>query len=69
MHVYMNFLQSDNVLRLCAGGLTVLTANLVIAGYVVSAFGEEKLELTVEEKRRDNDASGPRVGAFKQRTD
>jgi hypothetical protein len=53
-----------------AGGLAVLTANLVIAGYVVNAFGEEEPELTVEEKRMgDNDASGPRLGAFKQRTD
>jgi len=50
-------------------GLTaVFFANVVIAGYVVSAFSEED---DVEEDQRggDNDAAGPRVGAFKQRTD
>ena len=53
-----------------ARGLVVLVANLVIAGYVVSAFGDEEPEWTEEEKRiGDNDASGPRDGAFKQPTD
>ena len=53
-----------------SGGLAVLMANIVIAGYVVSAFSEEDEQLSEEEKRMgDNDASGPRVGAFKQRTD
>ena len=46
----------------------MLVANLVIAGYVVSAFGDEEPELTEEEKRiGDNDASGPRDGALSNR--
>ena len=53
-----------------SGLLAVVMANVVIFGYVYSAFSEEEEELSEEEKRMgDNDVSGPRVGAFKQRTD
>ena len=53
-----------------SGLLAVVMANVVIFGYVYSAFSEEEDELSEEEKRMgDNDVSGPRVGAFKQRTD
>lgn len=48
-----------------AGGTAVIVANLVIALYVVSAFSEED-----EDYNKDNDdASGPRTGVFKKRTD
>ena len=54
-----------------AGGAAIFAANLVIFGYVYSAFTEED---DVEKDSRlmennKNDESGPRVGAFKQRTD
>jgi hypothetical protein len=66
--IYLFATKSDPTMY--AGRLVVLVANLVIAGYVVSAFGDEEPEWTEEEKRiGDNDASGPRDGAFKQPTD
>jgi hypothetical protein len=78
-----------------SGFAAVGAANVVIAGYVYSAFSEpddeevdprsgtvKKVHGTVGDKDdsidsigneddddTDNDASGPRVGAFKQRTD
>mmetsp|Transcript_19336 Transcript_19336/g.40602 ORF Transcript_19336/g.40602 Transcript_19336/m.40602 type:complete len:118 (+) Transcript_19336:344-697(+) len=74
---YVLFTQKEEPL-MWSGGLAVLFTNLVIAGYVVSAFGEEE-DFTEEEKRLmsnkygggqgDGDEAGPRVGAFKQRTD
>jgi hypothetical protein len=42
-----------------AGGMAILVTNLIVAGYVVSAFHEK------EEDEREQ----PRVGAFKTRTD
>mmetsp|Transcript_24349 Transcript_24349/g.51007 ORF Transcript_24349/g.51007 Transcript_24349/m.51007 type:complete len:116 (-) Transcript_24349:334-681(-) len=61
-----------------SGGVAVLFANIVIAGYVVSAFSEEDDDCLDERQMRmqqqgmakgDGDLAGPRVGAFKQRTD
>ncbi len=52
--------------------MAVAAANIVVFGYVWSAFHEDDDEddNDGEEKRKfDNDASKPRVGAFKQRTD
>ena len=55
-----------------SGGLAVFFTNVVIAGYVISAFSEEEDIVDEQQKRMtmgDGDAAGPRVGAFKQRTD
>lgn len=49
-----------------AGAAAVLMVNVVIAAYVVSAFYEDDADPS---KRDDNDASAPRVGIYKQRTD
>ena len=49
-----------------AGGAAILVTNLVIIWYVVSAFSEEDDSLT---PGSEGDADGPRVGAFKRRTD
>ena len=69
-----------------SGFAAVAAANVVIAGYVYSAFSEpDDVEVdprsgTVkkvydndndngDDNDNDNDEGGPRVGAFKQRTD
>jgi len=51
----------------CSGGAAIAAANLVVFGYVYSAFTEEDDD--EDDKRNKNDALYPRVGAFKQRTD
>jgi len=48
-----------------SGGAAVVAANLVIAGYVYSAFSEDD----EFDKQKEGDESGPKVGAFKTRTD
>ena len=66
--LYYLFPNKDEPL-MWSGGLAVIFANVVIAGYVVSAFSEED---DIDTQRRgfgDGDADGPRVGAFKERTD
>lgn len=50
-----------------AGAAAVLAVNLVIAGYCVKAFREDRQEQDDDDNQ--NDAAGPRVGVFKQRTD
>ena len=51
-----------------AGGAAIFAANIVIFGYVYSAFSEEDEEDETG-RRNKNDELGPRVGLFKQRTD
>lgn len=50
-----------------AGGCAVITANIIIGGYVYSAFSEEDDEN--DRRPSKGDASGPKSGAFKTRTD
>ena len=48
-----------------AGAAAIVAVNLVIAGYCVKAFREDR----DENDKNDDDAAGPRVGFYKQRTD
>jgi len=53
-----------------SGFAAVGAANIVVFGYVYSAFSEPDDEDDLDPRvQKDNDAGGPRVGAFKQRTD
>lgn len=52
-----------------SGGLAVLFTNVIIAGYVISAFSEEDEHDESQQRLGDGDASGPRTGSRKQRTD
>jgi len=47
-----------------AGGVAVFFTNVIIAGYVISAFSEKN-----EDVDCGGDEAGPRVSSFKQRTD
>ena len=47
-----------------AGAAAILMTNVIVASYCYSAYVEDR-----DLKEEDNDARGPRVGAFKQRTD
>lgn len=73
--LYFLFPQKEEPL-MWSGGLAVLFTNVVIAGYVISAFSEEDDAVDEQQHRLsavrgpgDGDMAGPRVGAFKQRTD
>ena len=70
--LYYLFPNKDEPL-MWSGGLAVIFTNIVIAGYVYSAFSEED-DFDTQKQRgfaeeKDGDMAGPRVGAFKQRTD
>jgi hypothetical protein len=58
--IFQNKQNPDN----WAGGCAIVATNLIIAGYCYSAFMEEE-----DEEARYDDADGPKVGAFKNRTD
>lgn len=63
--VCTNFVFNKKEDPLMWGGFAaVMMVNVIIAGYVYSAFSEED-----EFDTGDNDESGPRVGAFKKRVD
>jgi VMA21-like domain len=47
-----------------AGAAAIVAVNLIIAGYCVKAFREDR-----DENKNDNEEAGPRVGFYKQRTD
>jgi len=49
-----------------AAAAAVLAVNVVVAGYCIKAFREDREE---EDHEKTGDADGPRVGAFKERTD
>jgi hypothetical protein len=47
-----------------AGGMAIVITNLIVAGYVISAFQEKDNDDEAREQQQQ-----PRVGAFKTRTD
>lgn len=53
-----------------AGGAAVLATNVIVFGYVFVAFSEpeDPKEKRYGDDENDNDASHPRVGIFKKRT-
>lgn len=63
--VCSNYVFSDKEEPMMWGGFAaVFMVNVIIAGYVYSAFSEED-----DTDTSDGDEDGPRVGAFKRRTD
>lgn len=61
LHIFREQKNADN----WAGGAAILVTNLIVGGYCYSAYVED----LAENKDKDNDASRPRVGIYKQRTD
>lgn len=51
-----------------AGALSIITVNLIVGGYVYSAFSEED-DLDTGDDDDDGDSKAPRTGIFKKRTD
>ena len=64
-HIFRHQAQPEN----CAGIAAIVVVNLVIAGYCVRAFREDRDERNEQNDNNTHDATGPRVGIFKQRTD
>ena len=55
-----------------AGAAAIVMTNLIVGGYCYMAFWEdleEQQQQAAAATRHDNDASVPRVGIYKQRTD
>ena len=70
-HVFRNMSEPDD----WAGGAAILMTNLVVGGYCYMAYIEDLNDDTTnkagekQQQPNDNDASTPRVGIYKQRTD
>lgn len=60
---YYYLFQSKEYPENWAGGAAIVVVNLIVGGYCYVALVEDS---DIEE---DNDASAPRVGIYKQRTD
>ena len=51
-----------------SGGAAIVTANIVLASYIISAFNEDDDD--INDKDNDNKLkNAPKVGIFKDRTD
>jgi hypothetical protein len=65
----MVIFKNDESYIMWSGFAAVGMVNLVIFAYVWSAFHEDESDFEDDNRRKFNDEDGPRVGAFKQRTD
>ena len=66
-YICLNYLCAHKEQPLAWSGFAAVgAANVVIFGYVYSAFSEPDDDFY---PNNDNDESGPRVGAFKESTD